>query len=190
MRRIHNQIGHQSNSVFIHLLRGARADRRLIDGVSKFKHDDCAHSSKEAPAYPTAAPSLYVFNYVVLIDILEEKYFAVERYSFFLLDAAGAHTTWSPSCELEEDGQPITDFSSNSLHTGRCWIAGHPLAPAVVVFTIVGSFRRRCWGTECASGLQVWRHPLSWDGESDMEESLRRTSSSLSRRTRSSSKKA
>ena len=138
MRRINNQISHQSNSVFIHLLRGARADRRLIDGVSKFKHDDCAHSSKEAPAYPTAAPSLYVFNYVVLIDILEEKEFVVERCSFLPVGCSGTHTTWCPSCELEEDGQPLTDVSSNSLHTGRCWIAGHPLAPAVVVFTIVG----------------------------------------------------
>ena len=68
IRRMHHLIGHKSNSVLIHRLRGARVVKRLIDGMSKFKCDDCAQTSKEAPTHPTAAPSLYIFNYEVLLE--------------------------------------------------------------------------------------------------------------------------
>ena len=42
IHRMHHRFGHESNSVLVHRLRGARADKRRIDGVSKFRCDDCA----------------------------------------------------------------------------------------------------------------------------------------------------
>ena len=58
IRRMHHLIGHKLSSVLVHLLRGARADKRLIDGVSKFRCDDCAQTSTESSPHPTTADGL------------------------------------------------------------------------------------------------------------------------------------
>ena len=73
IRRMHHLIGHKSNSVLIHRVRGARAHKRLIDGASKSKCDDCAPTFTESAFHPTVAPSLYICSRKVLIDMLEEK---------------------------------------------------------------------------------------------------------------------
>ena len=82
IRRMHHLIGHKSNSVLVHMLRGARADKRLIDGVSKSRCGDCAQTSTESSTDPMTPPSLYIFNCEVLIDILEEKDYVGERFNF------------------------------------------------------------------------------------------------------------
>ena len=88
-RRMHHLIGHKSKSVLVHMLRGARAYKRLIDGVSKFECDDCAQTSTESSTHPTTVPSLYIFDYEVLIDFLVEKDYVLERFSFLSMVCNG-----------------------------------------------------------------------------------------------------
>ena len=112
IRRMHHMIGHKSNSVPIHLPRVARADQRLIDGVSKFKCDDCAQTPTESSTHPTTAPSLNIFNYEVFVDILLDHDIVGERYSFLSMVCNGAtYYMVALSCELEEATRPLTHVS-------------------------------------------------------------------------------
>ena len=111
-------IGHKWNSVIIHLL-SARADKRLIDV-------DFGQTSTETPTPPAAPPSLYIFNYEVPIDILEEKEFVGDCCSVLSLACNGT-TTWWLSYGLEEAGHSLTSVSRTSQRTGRIGPAGHLL---------------------------------------------------------------
>ena len=73
IRRMHHMLGHKPNSVPIQLLKGARADKGLIDAVGLFKCDDCTQVSSEKRSHPIAPPTTYAFNHEVLIDIYSRQ---------------------------------------------------------------------------------------------------------------------
>ena len=61
IRRMHHMLGHKPNSVLIHLLKGARADKGLINVVGRFKCDGCTQVSSEKRSHPIAPPTTYIY---------------------------------------------------------------------------------------------------------------------------------
>ena len=120
-------IGHEAHSVIIHRLRGAQADKRFIEGVSKLKCNDCAQTSTEIPTHPVAAPSFHSFNYEVQVDILEEKDFVGERHSV-LSNVCNGTTYHMVFCRASWRKQVVLSQMSPDIHNiGRTWLVGHLL---------------------------------------------------------------
>ena len=71
IRRMHRMLSHKPRSVMLHILKGARADPTLIEAVQHFRCPDCPED--HARAQPVKAPSLYIFNYEIVVDVLEVK---------------------------------------------------------------------------------------------------------------------
>ena len=61
-------------------MKGASVDPQTVEGVKHFKCDHCAETAEPASVAPVKAPSLYAFNYEVIVDV------------FYNQDMAG--TTW------------------------------------------------------------------------------------------------
>ena len=79
IRRMHRMLSHKPRSVMLHILKGARADPTPIEAVKHFRCPDCPE--EHTRAQPVKAPSLYIFNYEVVVDVLEVEDDAAERYS-------------------------------------------------------------------------------------------------------------
>ena len=62
----------------IHILKGARADPKFIEAVKHFRCPDCLEDHTRAQ--PVKAPSLYIFNYEFVVDVLEVKDAGKGRY--------------------------------------------------------------------------------------------------------------
>ena len=89
IRRLHHMIGHKPNSVLLHIMKGARLDKSLIGAVRFFKCDDCNEISKPQKESPVAEPKAYTFNHENILDVLENKDNAGERYSWLNILCAG-----------------------------------------------------------------------------------------------------
>ena len=55
------------------ILKGADADKSLIDGVAHFKCDSCESIAAPGNVSPVKAPSRYVFNKDVLLDLFDTR---------------------------------------------------------------------------------------------------------------------
>ena len=75
-------------------MKGARADPTLIEVVQHLRCLD--YPEDHTSALLVKAPSLYIFNYEVVVDVLEVKDDAAERYSCFSCVCNGTtfHLVW------------------------------------------------------------------------------------------------
>ena len=102
IRRMHHSIGHKANSVLIHLLKGARADKQLIHAVGKFRCEECAETEEAKRLSPVGMPTTYAFNFDLILDILETKDFVGDRFSFLSMVCNG--TTFHIVCLVAVGG--------------------------------------------------------------------------------------
>ena len=72
-------LSHKPKSVMLHILKGAGADPQLIEAVKHFRCPDCPE--EHTRQQPVKAPSLYLFNYEVVVDVFETVDDANTRYS-------------------------------------------------------------------------------------------------------------
>ena len=62
-------LSYQPKSVILHIIKGAGADPQLIEAVKQFRCPDCPE--EHLRQQPVKAPSLYLFNYEVIVDVFE-----------------------------------------------------------------------------------------------------------------------
>ena len=123
IRRMHRMLSHKPKSVMLHILKGARADPVLIEAVRHFRCPDCPE--EHTRAQPVKAPSLYLFNFEVVVDVLEIKDDAAERYSCLSCVCNGTtfHLVWMVSVG---GGQPKSTKCLRKFLQG--WVAWAGLA--------------------------------------------------------------
>ena len=69
IRRLHISIGHKPRAVMTQIMRGAKADRGLIDAVKWFRCETCDANADSPHRSKVAAPPPYAFNYEVQVDV-------------------------------------------------------------------------------------------------------------------------
>ena len=94
IRRMHRMLSHKPKSVMLHILKGAGADPQLIEAVKHFRCPDCPE--EHTRQQPVKAPSLYLFNYEVVVDVFETVDDANTRYSCLSCVCNGTtfHLAW------------------------------------------------------------------------------------------------
>ena len=73
VRRLHHAMGHVPRSVLGHILRGAKADRSVIEACKHFRCPTCAEVEKEGTPPPVKPPSRYSVNHEVILDVMYQK---------------------------------------------------------------------------------------------------------------------
>jgi len=123
IRRMHRMLSHKPKSVMLHILKGARADPVLIEAVKHFRCPDCPE--EHTRAQPVKAPSLYLFNFEVVVDVLEIKDDGAERYSCLSCVCNGTtfHLVWMVSVG---GGQPKSTKCLRKFLQGWVAWAGWP----------------------------------------------------------------
>lgn len=111
IRRLHTKIGHKPRAVLVQILCGAGADPKNIEGVKWFKGDDCASVAPASSVAPTKAPSLYAFNFEVIVDILYAHDYDGTLHQFISIVGNGT-TFYVVAWVREGSGTPTSE---------RCW---------------------------------------------------------------------
>ena len=82
IRRLHHMIGHRPKAVMEQIVKTKGGSSVELKAVKHFYCEDCDAKFKKARTHPVAPPSMYCFNYAVILDVLEAKDYDKERYSF------------------------------------------------------------------------------------------------------------
>ena len=69
IRRLHTMLGHKPKAVMLQVMKGAGVESEIVEGAKFFRCDDCSEISVPSKAAIVKAPSLYAFNYEVIIDV-------------------------------------------------------------------------------------------------------------------------
>ena len=77
IRRLHQMVNHKPKAVMIQIMKGANVNKEVINGVKFFRCETCAGLQSPSSVAPVKAPSPYMFNHNVIIDI------------FYIQDMAG-----------------------------------------------------------------------------------------------------
>ena len=90
LRRLYHMLGHKPKAVMRQVLKAGGAPPEQLAGVELFHCDKCDEAVPPLQLHPVKAPARYTFNHEVLIDVLQAKDAAVERF-FLSLDRAQRH---------------------------------------------------------------------------------------------------
>ena len=123
IRRMHRMLSHKPKSVMLHILTGAGADPQMIEAVKHFRCPD--YPEEHLRQQPVKAPSLYLFNYEVIVDVFEIVDDGNTRYSCLSCVCNGTtfHLVWMV---VVGGGQPKSSKCLNKFLNGWVAWAGWP----------------------------------------------------------------
>ena len=104
--RLHQNLGHPSNSDLARHLRYAGADESVIQACKKLRCQVCTRSRGPTPPRPATLPTLLDFNQLVSVDVFHA--FDCNRVKHEFLSVIDHATTFHLVCELE--GHSSTNF--------------------------------------------------------------------------------
>ena len=82
LRKLHHMLGHKLKAVMRQVLKAGGAPPEQLAGVELFHCDKCDEAVPPLRLHPVKAQARYTFNHEVLIDVIEAKDAAGERFSF------------------------------------------------------------------------------------------------------------
>ena len=102
IRRMHHMIGHKSNAVLEQSFKATGTSQKEIRALKYFHCNECDKKLHPRRTHPVAPPPRYAVNYDVIIDILEQKDYGGNRFSFLSIVCNG--TTYHSVGMVREGG--------------------------------------------------------------------------------------